>query len=303
MTFEEKTINPALARRMLKKNRKRHNRNIRMAVVTRYALEMIMGNWVLSPHPICFNVNGELIDGQHRLWAIILSGCSIKMVVCCGVKDGVFSVLDQGLKRAVADVLEELPKTVQIAQSAFRIFAQQSTSSSSVISEFIAMYESEISIVRNSLLQGKTIKRVTVAPVAAVILAALVNGEDRYRIERFCELLRADFSMDTPSWYKPERDGAARKCRKMLIELTGTVPFRDPMVLSKVQNALRLFIIEQTVEKLYPMTRDGRKTEANPTGKYAKFHWEIDNLPTDRVGGLQITDGFRAEVRAWQIES
>lgn len=58
-----------------------HNRRPVEAHAERMAGEMKAGRWRLTHQGIAFDTNGVLIDGQHRLWAIVLSGCTIRMRV------------------------------------------------------------------------------------------------------------------------------------------------------------------------------------------------------------------------------
>ena len=64
-------ISPQQAEKMLNSNK--GNRKLRDGVVEKYALDMVSGNWTQCPVPISFLQNGDVADGQHRLWAIIES--------------------------------------------------------------------------------------------------------------------------------------------------------------------------------------------------------------------------------------
>lgn len=52
-----------------------------------------------------FGQSGRLVDGQHRLQAIIDSGITMRMLVVHGVDDSVFDVIDSGSRRTGADLL------------------------------------------------------------------------------------------------------------------------------------------------------------------------------------------------------
>lgn len=73
--IEVKKVNvtPELAQRWLLQHNT-HNRPLYEKVVDRYALDMKRGDWVLNHQGICFDDEGTLIDGQHRLHAVIRSG-------------------------------------------------------------------------------------------------------------------------------------------------------------------------------------------------------------------------------------
>lgn len=95
-------ITPDVAREMLAKNTS--NRSIKKSAVVRYATIMKSGNWTLSPDGIVFSKD-RLIQGQHRLHAVIFADVPINFIVWTNVGDDVFSVLDRGVTRSASDAL------------------------------------------------------------------------------------------------------------------------------------------------------------------------------------------------------
>jgi hypothetical protein len=81
------------------------NRKLRQRLVDRYAAEMAAGQWKAGASTIKFNKDGELIDGQHRLSAIIQSGKTIEFDVRRDLDREVFMVLDTGGTRSPGDML------------------------------------------------------------------------------------------------------------------------------------------------------------------------------------------------------
>jgi len=102
-------ITPSLASIYLQSNRS--NRKIRSHVVDRYAQVMRCGGWILTHQGIAFDESGTLIDGQHRLMAIVKADEAVEMLVTRGVpavgNGGVtaMDVTDCGKLRTVADQL------------------------------------------------------------------------------------------------------------------------------------------------------------------------------------------------------
>jgi len=78
---------------------------------TEYARRMSEGQWRLSPQPIVITRDGTLLDGQHRMLAIVLTGKSFKFNVAVVQDTSSYEVLDQGLGRTNADILN-LPSTI-----------------------------------------------------------------------------------------------------------------------------------------------------------------------------------------------
>lgn len=92
-------ISPEIAEQYLKTNA--NNRKLNDKRVRQYAEDMSNGKWQLNGESIKFNKSGMLIDGQHRLSAIIKSGTSVQMLVTWGIDDSV-TTLDRGQGRTTA---------------------------------------------------------------------------------------------------------------------------------------------------------------------------------------------------------
>jgi len=100
------TVTPDMAREWLAKNMK-HNRPVMKNTVHGYARQMRNGTWNLTHQGIAFDENGELIDGQHRLSAIVEANIPVKMNVTYNVHraQGEVFTIDMGRKRTFANVI------------------------------------------------------------------------------------------------------------------------------------------------------------------------------------------------------
>lgn len=96
-------ITPEIAEKILTMNT--HNRSLRAGVVERYADAMKRGQWEINGETIKISETGVLLDGQHRLWAIIESGITIETYVVRDLPDQVFDTIDTGAKRQARDNL------------------------------------------------------------------------------------------------------------------------------------------------------------------------------------------------------
>lgn len=81
------------------------NRTLRVTVVRKYARDMEAGRWLLTPESIMFDPEGNLLNGQHRLKAVIESGATVPFTISTNVDPEVFKVLDSGVKRTAGDAL------------------------------------------------------------------------------------------------------------------------------------------------------------------------------------------------------
>jgi hypothetical protein len=87
------------------------NRKFRPELARRYRDQMLRGEWDQFTHQaIGLDVEGDLVDGQHRLAAIVLAGevkpdIRIPMPITYDLPVGSFDRIDLGLKRSLGDVL------------------------------------------------------------------------------------------------------------------------------------------------------------------------------------------------------
>jgi hypothetical protein len=96
-------ITPDLAGAYLSFNR--NNRALSDSRVDEYSEEMTRGAWKENGDTIRFSKTGKLLDGQHRLTAIVRSGTTQRMFVAVGLDDETQVTVDTGKKRAPSDVL------------------------------------------------------------------------------------------------------------------------------------------------------------------------------------------------------
>ena len=80
---ETMMVTPDMARVWLQKNKL--NRAVNQSRVNMYAEEMKRGGWFLHHQGVAFYEDGTFADGQHRLLAIVKSGCSVPMTVTRGL--------------------------------------------------------------------------------------------------------------------------------------------------------------------------------------------------------------------------
>jgi hypothetical protein len=88
------------------------NRTLRRHRLNLYAAGHLKGQWDrFTGDAIKFDRHGNLIDGQHRLSMIVMTGKPLECLIIWGLDPEVFSVLDSGLPRQASDVLHVLKGT------------------------------------------------------------------------------------------------------------------------------------------------------------------------------------------------
>jgi hypothetical protein len=103
MKTEVVRITPSKASELLKNNV--GNRKLSKSHVRFLSGEMVKGNWKFDGQPIRLTSSGRVLDGQHRLNAIIQSKTSQDFLIVEGIEIDAFKVMDTGKGRSAADIL------------------------------------------------------------------------------------------------------------------------------------------------------------------------------------------------------
>lgn len=101
-----------------------HNRSLRKAKIKCFMEDMINGKWEINGESLKFNLNGELVDGFHRLTAFKKSGLeSVKFTIFSKITDEAPSRLDSGSPRTPGDMVDfEQGKNSIMTATAIKIY-------------------------------------------------------------------------------------------------------------------------------------------------------------------------------------
>lgn len=248
MLIQERLITPAMATKMLEGNT--HNRGVRDSVVGRYARDMKARNWQLTHESIAFDHHGVLVDGQHRLWAVIESDTPTRFMVARDVDMGTQAVIDGALPRTMVDIMKltyarEDVTAMQIAVAKALVSGQtHGVLTRTEIIEAVDRYGDAIRFAVEAF--PRKVRFVTVAPVMTVLARAWFT-QDRERLKRFAEVLSTGRS--------EEGEDAVIILRNWLLEKapsrgTGGVG-RQTAIYGKTERALASFMVGESVKILY----------------------------------------------------
>ncbi len=95
-------ITPDVAKEMLLRNK--NNRPANWQAVDKFAEIMKSGGWQLHPQGIILDRDGNIITGQTRLMAVLMSGASIYMRVSRGARPETAFVIDRGRPQSARDL-------------------------------------------------------------------------------------------------------------------------------------------------------------------------------------------------------
>jgi len=111
---EIKLVTPELAKTYLLSNEQ--NRRIRSGWVNYLAYCIRNNEWKLTHQGIAFSDQGRLLDGQHRLMAIVKADISTQVMISYGWDESVFSAIDNGMRRTDEDRTKLDKKLIECAK-------------------------------------------------------------------------------------------------------------------------------------------------------------------------------------------
>lgn len=189
-------ITPELARELL--DRSAGNRKINRAAVTKYKRDFLAGNY-RKYHPIGLDQQGRLIDGHHRLHAVIAAGIAVDFLVVEGLSEDTVRYIDQGFNRTdkhVADIEARLRgKDGELMSTMFQTTARRmmegidyetGKSTRTERLDFYQQHKEAVDFVLSCI--PKKFRFVTQSSVLAPIARAWYT-QDRDRLAQFCHVL------------------------------------------------------------------------------------------------------------------
>lgn len=114
----EVKITPELASALLEFNPS-YQRKLSSPKVDRYAKQMKNGKWALDGETVILSDGYALLDGQHRMNAVVKAQIPVNMLVLDGVNPDAFPMIDQGAKHTAKDILDikDIPNAAVAASS------------------------------------------------------------------------------------------------------------------------------------------------------------------------------------------
>lgn len=197
MNPQFQTVTPEMAKGYLLKNT--DNRNKRGWWVSGLANMIKRGEWIPTHQGVAFSQSGKLLDGQHRLEAIIEANVPVQMMVTTGVRDDAYKVLDNGIKRTLSDLTGITPKTAELCRVLARFAYNGGTNTSA--EQCLEIYNTGVGEVSDNLVEycGKNIKVYSSAMVRTAAVCLILDGyNQQYIKELYANLCTQKFN-DLPN--------------------------------------------------------------------------------------------------------
>jgi hypothetical protein len=187
MRIEVVDVTPEMAAQWLENNCA-DNRNLRRFVVEKYARDMEAGRWELTHQGIAFDKKGRVVDGQHRLSAVALSGVTVRMVVAFETEMTYGSQIDRGALRTVTDITKVGAKELAALRAILCLAEGKNYTSralsASEVPEAMERFREEMDWIRPFL----NVRAAGVQPGGAVLGAmAFAYPLDRDKISEFAQ--------------------------------------------------------------------------------------------------------------------
>ena len=105
--FKVMQMTPEKAKNILI-SKNRNNRNLKANNLKRLVTAIENGEWKVTNNGLAFDEQGNLIDGQHRLAAIVQTNKTLPILVCSKMDPRIFDCVDTGAARTAGDGIDIL---------------------------------------------------------------------------------------------------------------------------------------------------------------------------------------------------
>lgn len=249
------TVTPDIAKEWLE-SMIENQRSPSERAILKYSRAMTQGKWKTAA-PLSFSQDGHLIDGQHRLLAVIKANRPIEFVVLRGLASDSIEAIDMGVVRTSAHLakLQGLSITGKHISLLNCCLFNPTNAATTRPPSYSKQEQVELANIHfdalDFALRKKNDLSVDYAPYLAPVARAYYS-ENRLRLEQFLQVLHSGYAVSE----NPSDDTAAIalrnlhfKNRQNSIRVTGGVECRI-QAFKTASNALANFILRKPVKVL-----------------------------------------------------
>lgn len=251
---ERVLVTPEQAMEWLEKTNT-NNRKVSEKHVERLARDMTEGKWVLTHSGIAFDPEGTLLDGQHRLWAICMSGVSVEMFIWRNVEPQSMMAIDCGKTRSMADILNIAGENGDVSKNHLAAlrgmlggFGNPPMLSPSETSKALLRHHDAIAFAVANLPTVTSARGVNTATTRAVVARAYYSV-DRALLKDFCRKL-------TTGIVTSGDEGIVVLLRQHLQENRGSSFSHRVQRYGKVQRVLSAWLKGENPSRIYPASTE-----------------------------------------------
>lgn len=248
-------ISPSLAGKYLEHNI--NNRPISSRYIDGLVQVMKAGKFDISHQGIAFDVDGNLVDGQHRLTAVMKSGVTIPMFVTTNLPKKSLLSIDSGYKRTYlqnklllgVDMHPAIPAAAR-AMLTSDLYKRHSIPNTT-LDDIVHKHQEALNFAVNAFFSESCEPALRVATMLAVVARAYYTA-DLNRLKQFVKILVTGVTAN-------QEDLAAIRLRdyRLLNAVSGLTERWD--LYKKAESALNSFLMKKTINRL-----DSAKEELFP---------------------------------------
>jgi hypothetical protein len=160
----------------------------------KYALTMEDGGWIATHQGIALTEDGVLIDGQHRLMAIIEYGNPVEMLITTGLGKEAYETIDRGMSRTFAQAFEMKPKRAEVSACIARIVWSAANATDDRIRDVAAAIDPTLdAVIGSGVFTKPKQKLIGSAPlITSAVISVLSGIPDKYVRDMYHTLKTAD---------------------------------------------------------------------------------------------------------------
>lgn len=192
------SVSPVQAEDWLKNNHKK-NRKFRKLKADEYAADMRAGRFNLGIQVIAFDTNKQLVNGQHVLHAVLMSGVTVRCIVMWNAPPSVLMIADGGMKRSTDDHFtmsgKQYPRGCGSTVRRVIIGLDRTVRggiSDQTVSAFMEQHVNAVAFAHTNLPKSPFASSFIRAPICRAYICK--RGKDK--LERFCKTLTTGIMSD-----------------------------------------------------------------------------------------------------------
>lgn len=235
------------------------NRGISDKTVKRYVKDMHDGHWrgdspqglIFAGDPFKDRATARLLDGQHRMWAVVESQTTQRFHIALNAPASVMAVLDDGLKRTDAEIYrvthpdDEVKGTKRHTSIARALMSERRDWTRTDILAMLERHAEHIVMVSRWLDTGaKKMRGFAHAKTGAALVRASYHA-DRDALERFVRVLASGMPEELP------KDNPIILLRNLMLGTTTTKHATVDTLYWKTERALKAYLSGEPVKMLY----------------------------------------------------
>jgi len=248
------TVTPTMALNWLE-NANQRNRKLSDVYAERLARDIREGRWLLTHEGIAFDKNGVLLDGQHRLWAIVLANIPVQLYVWQGISTQALLTIGGGKARTVADILTLAGNHGTVHRGELTILramlghgGQPSQLTTAEMGVELTRHYDAVTFAMKHLSPISRVKGISTGDTRAVVARAWYSA-NRARLARFCQILRTGMATE------PD-DGPVVLIWQYLTRNPGGSQEQRRERYRKTERALLAFLKHERITRLCPSSTE-----------------------------------------------